>query len=196
MDRYTIKQNPKGWPENWPDMFEPVACQKNVPEWCENWKDQHECKCDAIAECINQLGRYENTGLTPDEIAALCDKYDELLAVYNDQVAAHGRLSEVNAALRAEVEPLRKAYASPEKPLMLAEIERMEGEPVFVQQGDGQEFWAIVQGGMPDTGETDPDFVNMEYDDPVGHFGLHVLGWRAFKHRPEVACAALRKEAD
>lgn len=70
MDRYTVKRNPEGWPEKWPDMYELVACDKD-PEWCEDWKEQHECKCDAVGDCVNQLGRYEDTGLLPQEIAAL-----------------------------------------------------------------------------------------------------------------------------
>jgi hypothetical protein len=70
MDRLTVKNSPDGWPAKWADIYELVACSKD-PEWCVDWKNRGQCKCDAVGDCINRLGRYEDTGLTPDEVAAL-----------------------------------------------------------------------------------------------------------------------------
>ena len=115
------------------------------------------------ARIYNKLRQYEDTGLTPDEIAAM----------------------------RAEDERLRAAYEAPPKPLTVGELDAMDGEPVFVQGGDGEEFWIIADKEWMYEVNYDPDFINMEYKDPAGQFGLHVLGWRAYRRRPEAARAAL-----
>ena len=80
-------------------------------------------------------------------------------------------------------------------PLTLDELRGMDGEPVYLQFGDGVCGWAIVliDGDWitfecPDFDghcEPDVDFINMEYNDPDGHFGLHILGWRALRRKPE-----------
>lgn len=59
---------------------------------------------------LDALAAYEDTGLTPDEIAALQSKYDELLSAYNGQVASHGALNDKCAALRAENERLKDRW--------------------------------------------------------------------------------------
>jgi hypothetical protein len=116
------------------------------------------------ARIYNKLRQYEDTGLTPDEIADL----------------------------RAEVERLRAAYEAPPTSLTLDDLKQMEGEPVYIQYGDGKEGWDHVEDGLPIWLESDPDFINMTCSfDKDGHFGLHVLGWQAFRRRPEAARAAL-----
>lgn len=80
-------------------------------------------------------------------------------------------------------------------PLMLDELRQMDDQPVYVQTGDGIEGWAVVCWDSPETlflygpkfdpvFEPDLDFINMEHNDPDGHFGLHVLGWRACRYKP------------
>lgn len=78
--------------------------------------------------------------------------------------------------------------------LAVDELRQMDMEPVYLQLGDGTEVWAIceweteccVMFHFPnEVFEADLDFINMEYDDPDGHFGLHLLGWRAYRHKPE-----------
>lgn len=84
------------------------------------------------------------------------------------------------------------------KPLTLDELLKMDGEPIYCQFGDGVSGWAVVEideGGhvqlygpeifVGSHEEPDTDFLNMEFDDPQGHFGLHILGWRAYRHKPE-----------
>ena len=75
-------------------------------------------------------------------------------------------------------------YVEPLKPLTLDELDGINGDPVFIQGGDGEEFWIIADKEWMYGIDYDPDFINMEYNDPAGHFGLHVLGWRALKRRP------------
>ena len=43
----------------------------------------------------------------------------------------------------------------------------------------------IVNDENPEGDNFDTDFLNMEYNDPAGNFGLHVLGWRVFRRKPQ-----------
>jgi hypothetical protein len=103
---------------------------------------------------------------------------------------------QIVSALRAQQE-----RENPQ-PLTLKEILQMDGKPVYAQSGDGFSGWVIVavaryvDGGhtlyfcAPTfennfMGEPDEDFINMTHDDPDGHFGLHVLGWRAYANEPK-----------
>lgn len=137
---------------------------------------------------MNNISKKVDTGLTPDEIAALRDE--------NDRLCAALKLAQTRAAdAEAEVERLRAAYEAPPTSLTLDDLKQMEGEPVYIQYGDGKEGWDHVEDGLPIWLESDPDFINMTCSfDKDGHFGLHVLGWQAFRRRPEAARAALEKE--
>lgn len=81
------------------------------------------------------------------------------------------------------------------KPLTLEELRKRDGRPVYLQYGDGMHGWGVtyVDGesicfygpDIDNNNEPDQDFINMEYDwDPDGHFGLHLLGWRACDYPP------------
>ena len=84
------------------------------------------------------------------------------------------------------------------QPLTLDELREMDGEPAYFQFGDGVQGWAIIEwqteSGIilygpvaDDHSEPDVDFINMKYDDPDGYFGLHLLGWRAYRYKPKEA---------
>lgn len=86
-----------------------------------------------------------------------------------------------------------KAEQEQPRPLTADELEQMDGQPVWVEFGYGESGWAIVEQISPLAGfvlhglnedEPDPDFLNMEYNDPDGHHGLHLLGWRAYRNKP------------
>lgn len=78
--------------------------------------------------------------------------------------------------------------------LSLDELRGMDGCPVWIQQGDGKEYWAIVEllsektiellASCIDASCLHMEFINMKHNDPAGHFGLHVLGWRALTRKP------------
>lgn len=86
--------------------------------------------------------------------------------------------------------------AKENEPLTLDELRQMDEEPVYVQTGDGREGYVILvweYGSVllygPDyvelqPVELDPDFYNMRHNDPDGHFGLHILGWLAYRYKP------------
>lgn len=94
------------------------------------------------------------------------------------------------AALAALNEKLEKEKPSP---LTLEELVEMDGQPVWLEFGDGESGWAVLELISPlagfifhgvNTEEPDPDFLNMEHNDPDGHHGLHLLGWRAYRSKP------------
>lgn len=80
------------------------------------------------------------------------------------------------------------------EPLSLERLKQMDGEPVYIRTGDGEQFWAIAaidgeciffHSADWDGNELDTDFYAMYCDlDPDGYFGLHVLGWLAYTHKP------------
>jgi hypothetical protein len=85
----------------------------------------------------------------------------------------------------AAISAALQRYVEPNRVLTPEDLQSMEGEPVFIQQGDGDEYWSVVEGGSLLIGECDPDFQDMTCSfDKDGHFGLHVLGWRALARRP------------
>lgn len=177
-----------------------------------------------IRETIKNMP-IEDTGLTPEEIAAIRaenERYkqwvDDLQSgmyvncVYCGHRYGPGETTPVSmadalkkhiencpkhpmSALKAEVERLRATYEAPPMPLTADDLARMEGKPVYVRYGDGKEGWDHVEDGMPIWLEADPDFLNLTCSfDKDGHFGLHVLGWQAFRRKPDVANAELGKD--
>lgn len=94
----------------------------------------------------------------------------------------------------------RERLRQRETPLTYRELQQMDGKPVFLQYGTGMQCWAIVcTDGRTDVdayvyfygsevesedNEPDCDFYNMEYNDPSGSYGLHRLGWRAYREKP------------
>ena len=78
---------------------------------------------------------------------------------------------------------LKEMENKSDRALTLEEFKRMEGQPVFIQQGDGEEYWGIFD----ELYDLDDDFYRMMHPlDPCGHFGLHLLGWRAFLRMPHL----------
>ena len=137
----------------------------------------------SIEESINVL----------DEIAEGFEKLSAEVCARTDLRATwEGRAKGIRQAIT-----LIKAHlkGKPNDPLTLEQLREMDGEPVYFQFGDGTQGWAIAEKDVegivlygPDFDDhayPDSDFINMEYNDPAGHFGLHVLGWRAYRRRPE-----------
>lgn len=109
--------------------------------------------------------------------------------------------------LRAAIEKLKTHPDNqPNEPLTLEELLEMDGKPVYVQFGDGVEGWVVVgleeypddtpptvflySFDMENEGhcEPDTDFLNLEYSGEFysnSHFGLHSLGWRAYRRPPK-----------
>ena len=82
--------------------------------------------------------------------------------------------------------------AKENEPLTLDELRQMDEEPVYVQTGDGREGYvilaweygsAMLYGLKFEPVELDTEFYNMRHNDPDGHFGLHILGWLAYRYK-------------
>ena len=112
-----------------------------------------------------------------------------------------------SSAYKTALTVLRDELARHENaPLTIEEVISMNGKPVWCQTGDGYQGWALVivdnykdgghylylfsddltSDGINEAFEPDEDFYNLTFsDDPNGHFGLHVLGWRAYRYEPK-----------
>lgn len=98
--------------------------------------------------------------------------------------------------LLRELDALRAQQEQPNETLTLDELRKMDGEPVWVCTGSGENGWCVVAVDgesvflhgpeFESFFEPDPDFYNMKFNDPDGHFGLHVLGWLAYRRKPEL----------
>lgn len=76
-------------------------------------------------------------------------------------------------------------------PLTLDQLIEMDGEPVWLVDGGGNEMWGLVDTGNDHIDVIDSqsglwrgEFYNMSGD---GKNGLHLIGWLAYRQKPEVA---------
>ena len=135
------------------------------------------------------------------------NKIERAIECFNNKVWS-GELFESEVDMYNAVYKVLRAELEREKnePLTIEEILDMNGKPVWCQTGDGYEGWALVivdkyqdgghylylfsddltRDGINECFEPDEDFINLKFsDDPDGHFGLHVLGWRAYRYEPK-----------
>ena len=72
------------------------------------------------------------------------------------------------------------------EPLTLDELRQMYGEPVWAIGGDGTSEYVLIDkdgnGIDADTGYWDSDFYGLPGD---GAHGLNVVGWLAYRRKPE-----------
>ena len=75
------------------------------------------------------------------------------------------------------------------KPLTLDELRKLNGEPVWLVDGDGNELWGLV-----DATNDPPEVFDSQYGLWFGEFynmigdekmGLHSEGWVAYRHKPK-----------
>ncbi len=70
----------------------------------------------------------------------------------------------------------------PNPPLTLEELRQMDGEPVWVVAHPDWGHWEIMDEANV-YNDREPDFYWLKHDDPCGKFGLHALGWLAYRQR-------------
>lgn len=120
---------------------------------------------------------------------------------YLSPIAENASLERYKEALTLAISALREQEERENpNPLTLDELRQMDGELAYFQFGDGECGYAVISKDSfrgidldePDViinhCAPDEDFLNMEMeDDPYGHFGLHLLGWRAYRQKPKEA---------
>ncbi len=90
--------------------------------------------------------------------------------------------------------------AEPNEPLTLDELRGMDGEPVYIVEHPDWGHWELSDDAE-DYLDRDLDFYGLKmpenFPDPMGRYGLHMLGWLAYRRKPtQEERAAPWKEAD
>ena len=75
----------------------------------------------------------------------------------------------------------------PNDPLTLDELREMDGEPVWIVEYPDWGHWELSADAEDYVQDRPEEFYGMKYDDPDGKFGLHSLGWLAYRRKPEEA---------
>lgn len=70
-------------------------------------------------------------------------------------------------------------------PLTLEELRQMDGEPVYIVAWPDWGHWELSADAEDYLADRDPDFYGMKHADPAGRYGLHVMGWLAYRRKPE-----------
>lgn len=73
------------------------------------------------------------------------------------------------------------------EPLTLDELRQMDGEPVWIVESPDWGHWELSSEAVDYLEGREADFYGMMYDDPDGRYGLHKLGWLAYRHEPKEA---------
>lgn len=75
--------------------------------------------------------------------------------------------------------------ATPNEPLTLEQLREMDGEPVWIVEHPDWGHWELSADAEDYLADRDQDFYALKHDDPEGRYGLHVLGWLAYRRPPE-----------
>lgn len=135
------------------------------------------------------------------DIEFLLSEIDRLTSLLAEQQADIDATDAADRELHAawesqnkEIDRLKAEQSN--EPLTLEALRQMDGKPAYFQFGTGSCGYAVISWetesslmlyapDLPDDMYPDICFINMEYNDPDGHFGLHLLGWRAHRRKPE-----------
>lgn len=70
------------------------------------------------------------------------------------------------------------------EPLTLDELREMDGEPVWIVEYPAWGHWELSEDAEDYLMNREPAFYGMKHDDPEGRYGLHKLGWLAYRSKP------------
>lgn len=73
----------------------------------------------------------------------------------------------------------------PNEPLSIEQLREMDGEPVWIVEQPDWGHWELSADAEDYLADRDQDFYGLKHDDPAGRYGLHVLGWLAYRRPPE-----------
>ena len=122
--------------------------------------------------------------MTREEAAKALEKqFDESCGDYRYQ---NKDKLDYEDALWLAIAALRELDAKEnQKPLTLEELRQMNGEPVWIVEHPDWGHWELAEDAEDYLMDRDEDFYGMKHNDPLGRFGLHVLGWLAYRHKPK-----------
>ena len=99
---------------------------------------------------------------------------------------AQKRTDALNMAISAlrQQEHFREVTKKVE-PLTLDELREMNGEPVWIVEEPDWGHWELSADADDYVADREPSFYGMKHNDPAGRYGLHKLGWLAYRQKPE-----------
>ena len=71
------------------------------------------------------------------------------------------------------------------EPLTLDELRKMDGEPVWIVEYPDWGHWELSADAEDYVTDRGLSFYGMKHNDPAGRYGLHKLGWLAYRQKPE-----------
>lgn len=71
------------------------------------------------------------------------------------------------------------------EPLTLQELREMNDEPVWIIEYPQWGHWELSDDADDYINDRHEEFYNMKYNDPHGRYGLHAMGWLAYRHKPQ-----------
>ena len=84
-----------------------------------------------------------------------------------------------------EAIPYQPTLTPPNEALTMEELQEMDGEPVWIVEQPDWGHWELSADAEDYLANRDQDFYGLKHDDPAGRYGLHVLGWLAYRRPPE-----------
>lgn len=72
------------------------------------------------------------------------------------------------------------------EPLTLDELRQMDGDPVWIVEYPDWGHWELSADAEDYVADREPSFYGMKHNDPAGRYGLHKLGWLAYRQKKEV----------
>jgi hypothetical protein len=96
-----------------------------------------------------------------------------------------GAESTMGGMLFDTAEEAISALSPPNEPLTIEQLREMDGEPVWIVEQPDWGHWELSADAEDYLANRDQDFYGLKHDDPAGRYGLHVLGWLAYRRPPE-----------
>ena len=116
---------------------------------------------------------------------------DDAIAHLDDTLSDTGRKWSCESCrmehvqLRAWLAELRDIKQERNEPLTLDELRKMDGEPVWIVEEPDWGHWELSADADDYVADREPSFYGMKHNDPAGRYGLHKLGWLAYRQKPE-----------
>ena len=110
-----------------------------------------------------------------------CLRYLEAL----EQKANPQNVEAVRWSVKALKFMQRSTLTPPNEPLTIEQLREMDGEPVWIVEQPDWGHWELSADAEDYLADRDQDFYGLKHDDPAGRYGLHVLGWLAYRRPPE-----------